>query len=283
MDVRVLEYLIMIEQEKSISGAAQRAHVSQSALSQCLAKAETELGSPLFVRVNRQMKPTRIGEIYLKGAREMLEIKEDVYQKIRNLESSGARSIRLAVDCQVYQKLVQSVIPVLKEEYPEVQLKLLTADSLTVRQYLTEQIVDGGILCGRENSSSMLTLRPLFREQLTAVYPYEKRGEQQPFVYPQRGTYFRPVFEKILSEMQLDPGFYYEAADFEQMKKLVQQGYGFTFLPENMAEGDPAVYTEPLKKRYEYIIFFGIPRYSESNPVLERLYELTKENDEYAF
>ena len=83
--------------------------------------------------------------------------------------------------------------------------------------------------------------------------------------------------------MQLDPGFCYEAADFEQMKKLVQQGYGFTFLPESMAEGDPAVYTEPLKKKYEYIIFFGIPRYSEPNPVLERLYELAKENEEYAF
>ena len=43
MDVRVLEYLMMIEQEKSISKAAEKVHISQSALSQCLAKIEKEL------------------------------------------------------------------------------------------------------------------------------------------------------------------------------------------------------------------------------------------------
>ena len=72
MDVRIMEYMQMIEQEKSLSQAAQKLNISQPALSQALSKLEKSFKSPLFVRSNRQMTPTRIGQIYLDGAREML-------------------------------------------------------------------------------------------------------------------------------------------------------------------------------------------------------------------
>lgn len=276
MDVRILEYLIMIEQEKSISKAAQKVHISQSALSQNLIKVEKELKSPLFVRVNHQLQPTRIGRIYLDGAKEMLAVKEEVYEKISALSSSDKDILRIAVDPQIYEFLLRKAVPTLKKEYPNGRLQLLSADSLTIRQYLTEQIIDGGFLCIHENSNSMLLMKPLFTEYLVTVYPKGKIGESLPFIYPQAGTYFRVIFQKLLSEMHLTPVSYYEAGDFEKQRHLVEQNYGFTFLPSRFVQSDSEFEIQPLKNPYKYTVFFAIPKYSEVSPMLERFYEIAK-------
>ena len=56
MDLRQIEYIIAIEQEESISKAAEKLFITQSALNQQLLKLEKELGMPLFERKKRQMK-----------------------------------------------------------------------------------------------------------------------------------------------------------------------------------------------------------------------------------
>ena len=45
MDIRLLEYLLQIEKQGNISKAAQEIHISQSALSQNLAKIEASLNT----------------------------------------------------------------------------------------------------------------------------------------------------------------------------------------------------------------------------------------------
>ena len=54
MDLRQIEYIIAIEQEESISKAAEKLFITQSALNQQLLKLEKELGMPLFERKKRQ-------------------------------------------------------------------------------------------------------------------------------------------------------------------------------------------------------------------------------------
>ena len=51
MDTKIIEYVIAIAEEKSLSKAAERLYLSQPALPQRLNKLEDELGTPLFVRV----------------------------------------------------------------------------------------------------------------------------------------------------------------------------------------------------------------------------------------
>ena len=72
MDLHQLEYILTIEQEKSISRAAERLFLTQPALNQQLLRLEKELGTPLFERRNRTMLPTYAGRIYLNTAKEML-------------------------------------------------------------------------------------------------------------------------------------------------------------------------------------------------------------------
>ena len=59
MDVRLLEYMLVLERLGSVSAAAEEIHISQSALSQSLARLEKSLHTQLFVRANRKLTPRK--------------------------------------------------------------------------------------------------------------------------------------------------------------------------------------------------------------------------------
>lgn len=285
MDVRVLEYLMMIEQEKSISKAAEKVHISQSALSQCLAKIEKELDSPIFIRVNRQLVPTHIGRIYLNGAKEMLDVKHNVYEKIRNLADQSESILKIAVDVQIYQVLMERVLPRLQKEFPQTRFDVLMVDSLLSRQYLMNHIADAGFLCMKNNSNSLLLTHSLYTEQLVWAVPDNyaalfkswvdsTAGEQLPFIYPQNSTYFRSVLDSVLSQSRLIPGTCYEAEDLNGVKQLMEQGYGITLLPERMIDSHGPYKSVPLNPPYSYHMVFAMPKYTRTAavPELDRLY-----------
>ena len=68
MNTKILEYMIAIAEEKSISQAAERFYLSQPVLSRHLKKIEDELGTPIFRRDSRQMTLTEAGIIFINNA-----------------------------------------------------------------------------------------------------------------------------------------------------------------------------------------------------------------------
>ena len=60
MDTRQMEYIIQISEERSITKAAEKLFITQSALNQQLLRLEKELGAPLFHRSKIDMRPTEI-------------------------------------------------------------------------------------------------------------------------------------------------------------------------------------------------------------------------------
>lgn len=67
MDTHLIEHIIKIAEEKSITKAAEKLYLTQSALNQQLLKLERELGIPLFRRAKTEMIPTRLAKSILKA------------------------------------------------------------------------------------------------------------------------------------------------------------------------------------------------------------------------
>lgn len=77
MDTKIIEYVIAIAEEKSLSKAAERLYLSQPALSQRLKKLEDELGTPLFVRGKDGPFPSLdAGRIYVNGGHSSADKRE---------------------------------------------------------------------------------------------------------------------------------------------------------------------------------------------------------------
>ncbi|PWH07144.1 LysR family transcriptional regulator [Brachybacterium endophyticum] len=73
MDLRQMEYVVALADERHFTRAAELAGISQSGLSSAIRSLERELGSTLFDRTTRRVEPTAAGFALLPHARTMLE------------------------------------------------------------------------------------------------------------------------------------------------------------------------------------------------------------------
>ena len=76
MELRVLNYFLMVAKEESISGAANVLHLSQPTLSRQLKDMEFELGKQLFIRGSKKIELTDEGRILKKRAEEIIALVE---------------------------------------------------------------------------------------------------------------------------------------------------------------------------------------------------------------
>ncbi len=83
MHTIVLEYIIAIAEERSVTRAADRFYLSHPALSRHLRRIESELGTPLFVRTRRGMELTPVGIVFVNDAREILRIEAELMRDLR--------------------------------------------------------------------------------------------------------------------------------------------------------------------------------------------------------
>ena len=77
MDLKKIEHILRIAEEKNISRAAERLFISQPALNLQLLNLERELGTKLFVRKGNECSVTEAGRIYVETARKMMNMKKD--------------------------------------------------------------------------------------------------------------------------------------------------------------------------------------------------------------
>src|SRR5262245_55419656 len=69
LSLRKLFYFATVAEELQISRAAERLHISQPPLTQCIQALERDLGIPLFTRTGHQMKLTEGGRLILTEAK----------------------------------------------------------------------------------------------------------------------------------------------------------------------------------------------------------------------
>ena len=117
MNTTRFEYLLALERTGTMTGVAKAYFISPSAVSQCLKNEEAQLGHPLFRSENHRMVPTEAGQIYLNGARKILEIREATMDRL-NIIPQKHHSIRLAVAPMLYEKTASVIIPELNALLP---------------------------------------------------------------------------------------------------------------------------------------------------------------------
>jgi DNA-binding transcriptional LysR family regulator len=85
METQYLKTLLMAAEEGSFSRAAEKLHLTQSAVSQRTKSLETCCGVQLLDRSGGSLQPTAAGRVVIKGARRILEMEEQMMQDIRSL------------------------------------------------------------------------------------------------------------------------------------------------------------------------------------------------------
>lgn len=117
-----LEVLRAVEAEGSLTAAASRLHLTQSALSHSVRKLEQQLGTPLWLREGRQLRLTQAGEHLLALANRLLPQFEHAEMQVGQFARGQAGTLRIGMECHpCYQWLLKVVGPYL-EQWPAVDV-----------------------------------------------------------------------------------------------------------------------------------------------------------------
>jgi LysR family transcriptional regulator, benzoate and cis,cis-muconate-responsive activator of ben and cat genes len=89
-DLRLMRYFVTVAEERNVTRAAERLHISQPSLSAAI----QQLGVELLARVGRGIEITPAGELLRERGRELLETADQIVDEVRKRDQ--ARGGRLA-------------------------------------------------------------------------------------------------------------------------------------------------------------------------------------------
>ncbi len=270
MDTRIIEYVIAIAEEKSISKAAERLYITQPALSQRLKKLEEELGTPLFKREGNSMNLTDAGRIYVNGGYSVLQIKQEAMQKLRNVSNEGGNILRFG--CAT--SLALTCIPAFREKYPDTDLTARRCNTPTAREALLNGDMDMAVLLTTSLQHNTLEYLPLAEGELLLAIPrdhapvgetedglpdYESLSDDY-FILNPSPSQSRVMEDTALGEMGISPHILCEIPDNDSRRYMLNQGIGDAFLPSYDVRDTDSFRTFSLNPPVKFFIVAAYPR-----------------------
>lgn len=252
MDTRLIEHILKMAEEKSITKAAEKLYLTQSALNQQLLHLEHELGIPLFKRSKTNWGPTRAGEIYLEGAREMLRVKQNTYSRISDLTHGHTGTIRVGMTPVRGPEMFIHVYPAFHREYPNLVVVPYELNVFQMQKLVTAGELDLGFMTLFESQRDDNEYEDLYEEEILIAVPESWRLEDaehieesqrprlplqalknRPMILLRKQTTMRPVLDKLFRARQLVPQILFDTANPATILEMVRAGISCGIVAES--------------------------------------------------
>ena len=171
LEIRHLKLVAAIAEHGTLTRAGDVLHLSQSALSHQLRDLEDRVGKPLFIRGKRQMTMTPAGERLLDAARSILTTLDGTGNALRSDTLAGPVPMRIATECNTCYHWLPAVLPVFRQRFPNVEIRLELKASARLLAALADDQLDLAIMSSPVRDRRVVA-RPLFDDELlVAVHP----------------------------------------------------------------------------------------------------------------
>ncbi|MGI6028285.1 MAG: LysR family transcriptional regulator [Candidatus Heteroscillospira sp.] len=145
MNTRQMEYVIAVYEEKSISRAAQRLHISQPSLSQYIRSIEKSLEIELFDRTVSPIAPTDMGRIYISTAYKMLALENDLMKCIGDQREESVSQLNIGVSAYLNTGELSSVVAEIHAKYPSLRIYIHELFSVAMDEMIQQGELDFSI------------------------------------------------------------------------------------------------------------------------------------------
>lgn len=273
MDLKQVEYILKIAEENNITHAAEKLFITQSALNQHLLKLEKELGTPLFHRSRTNWRLTEAGEVYVRGARQLLSIRKNTYDQIHDIAEikKGTLSVGLTPGRGI--PLFSSVYPKFHRLYPNIVVEPVEQGVRQLQAMISDNKLDIGFLtldrsCRTKDEYIVLlkeeivlaipTLHPLSQKAAPPGEPLAISALEpvryEPFVLMDRNSTMRVIVDRIFEEAGIKPDILLETKNNSTVISLIQSSLCCGLIPYYYVKQQPegvACFSLPSRPTWE--------------------------------
>lgn len=241
IEVRHLETLLAIREGGSLQEAAERLHLTQSALSHQLRDLEVRLKTPLLNRRTRPAGLTTAGLRLVALAQDVLPRIRATELELRRLAAGRAGRLHVAIDCHSCFQWLMPTLDAFRKDWPEVALDLSAAFSFAPLPALTRGDLDI-VITSDPQALDAVEYIPLFTYELVlAVSSQSEIGKARPvepedlasqvlITYPVERSRL-DIFTTFLDPAGIDPAGIRTAELTPMIVQLVASGRGVAALP----------------------------------------------------
>ena len=240
MDVRQLEMFRAVAEEGSFTRAAERLHVSQSAVSRQVQLLEDELGGRLLHR-GKRATPTAPGELLLRLAQRVQRDMQDVVGQISDTQELKRGTLTLAGGMTVCMHILPPLLKKYRTLYRGVDLRVISASAETIQRLLRAHEIDLALLTLPVTAPD-LEVAPVLKEEMVVVMgPSHPLARQRsvdapvlarfPLIFYEKGSNSRRVQDEVFAEHGLPVKVAMETENVEIIKAMVGAGLGLALIP----------------------------------------------------
>ena len=242
LDLRELEYFVVICEEKNFTAAAERLYVSQPAISKTLFKLEEALGLRLINRNQKPIAVTAEGEVLLKLARDILARFQSARNIMQEYKELKRGSFTIAVPPMTGAYFFPPLFAGFKKKYLSLDMRIIDEGSLTSLELVKKEEIHTGLIIFPPGKMTGVDNIPVTRQELLVCLPADhplagrpalslQQLENDPVVLYNDGFALRSIILSAYAEAGLTPKIEISTNQFLTIKALVAKRAGISFLP----------------------------------------------------
>ena len=246
MEIYQIVHFIAIVETGSFTKGADRAAVSQSAISASIAKLEAEFEVQLLDRRRSPVIPTEAGERLLEAGKAILQICNTVKGELETI--ARPKVLRIGIPLSFSNHHVSKLLGSFRRINPHVAIEVSDWSYEQLVQLLAERHFDA-VLTILDDGATKFESRVLFKEPYVLAVPADHRFAQresvtvadlhnEPFIVRPRRDRFQDASSTLISH-GIKIRVVYRTAQIDRTLALVAAGVGLSFIPARL--GTPAV------------------------------------------
>jgi DNA-binding transcriptional LysR family regulator len=247
-DARQLRILTALAHDRSLSAAARRLNLTQSAISHALKKLEEDAGTRLVERNERGAELTQAGQALARHANAIFASMKSARDELRRLKHWGTQRLRFGASSTACQYLLPQVLGAFAAKHPRCRIEVSAGDTKSRISSLREGLIDIALITHTGMSLTELELTDIFEEDLCLVRPAnQRRNDELPFIgYHSASSLSQDALLWFDYNQLPRPHATMELESLEAIKSMVQLGLGHAVLPRWVVEKERAASTLTL-------------------------------------
>lgn len=245
LDARRLRILCVVAEEGSLTAAADRLYLTQSAVSQQMAILEREAGLPLLERLPRGTRLTPAGEFLADGARAVIADLGTLERRLREL-AEGRRRVRLGTFSTAGVQIIPALVGAYRERDASARLLVTPCQPGEAAAQLQAGQIDVALVWDYDfapRTHAGLSHEHLLEDPLQLLLPAGHHlatadgprrladGATEPWVVRHHRAPYEDAFPAMCRLAGFEPDVVFHSDDYQSLQGLVAAHVGLAVAP----------------------------------------------------
>ncbi|HKT30419.1 LysR family transcriptional regulator [Dyella sp.] len=233
LDPTLLRAFVAVKEAGGFTRAAERLHLTQSAVSHQIRRLEEQLGRPLLHRTTRRLTLTEDGEDLLRYAQQILQGFDALSRRFTPSPVSGV--VRFGVPETFMGERMPSLLCQFARSYPAVRLDVSVTSMLDLRAMIEAGDLDLAIVISEQKHADEALLRRT-RLVWVAAEHFHLPGHSLPLAFMPPTCIYRNVAVRALSDTAIDWHIIFSSPGWLGIRAAVLAGLAATVITRDELE-----------------------------------------------